>query len=112
MIYKFAQQAGQWKEIISTLAPKGTWFLSPEWAKKSLAEKERLPEIDHCVPGGTLAGSASAVGAAETGGPQRKDDAVNSSDNMTEFLDKSFKALKASGLSDQEIAESMHSRVS
>lgn len=52
------------------------------------------------------------MGAAETGGPQRKDDAVNSSDNMTEFLDKSFKALKASGLSDQEIAESMHSRVS
>jgi hypothetical protein len=94
------------------LAPKGIWFLSPDWAKKSVAEKKRLPEIDHCVPGGTLAGSTSALEVVEAGIPQQTPDAVKTANKHTGFLDKSFKTLKASGLTEQEIAENMHSRVS
>jgi len=112
LIYKFAQQALQWKDIIAELAPKGIWFLSPDWVKKSVAEKRRLPEIDHCVPGGTLAGSASALEAVEGDLPQQMADALIESDKPTKLLDKSFKTLKASGLTEQEIAENMHSRVS
>ena len=94
------------------MAPKGIWFLSPDWAKKSVAEKKRLPEIDHCVPGGTLAGSASALKAVEEGIPEQMADALLDSNKPAKLLDKSFKALKASGLTEQEIAENMHSRVS
>lgn len=60
LIYKFAQQAMQWKETITRLAYRGVWFLSPEWAKKSAAEKKRLPEMDFVLPGGHIAGDALA----------------------------------------------------
>ena len=58
LIYKFAQQAAQWKDTITRLAYRGVWFLSPEWAKKSTAEKKRLPEMDFVLPGGHLAADA------------------------------------------------------
>lgn len=60
LIYKFAQQAAQWKETITRLAYRGVWFLSPEWAKTSAAEKKRLPEMDFVLPGGHIAGDALA----------------------------------------------------
>jgi hypothetical protein len=94
------------------LAPKGIWFLSPDWAKKSVSERKRLPEIDHCVPGGTLAGSTSALEAVAGGIPQHARDPVETANKHTGFLDKSFKSLRASGLTEQEIAENMQSRVS
>jgi hypothetical protein len=55
LIHKYPQQAVQWKDIIKKLAPTGIWFLTPEWAKKSLAEKKRLPEAEYCLPGGSVA---------------------------------------------------------
>ena len=55
LLYKFAHQAIRWKEVIAELAPKGVWFLTPDWAKKSVAEKKRLPEKDFVLPGGHLA---------------------------------------------------------
>lgn len=58
LIYKFAQQAAQWKDTITRLAYRGVWFLSPEWAKKSATEKKRLPEMDFVLPGGHLAADA------------------------------------------------------
>jgi hypothetical protein len=119
LIHKFAQQAIQWKDIISTLAPKGTWFLSPEWAKKSLAEKTRLPEIDYCVPGSAIAGNSSTSkitqGTAPSQ-PQQANDpaAIASHSKHTGMLDNFFKRAtsKHTDFTPDQVAEDMHTRVS
>jgi hypothetical protein len=118
LIYKYAQQASQWKEPIATHARKGIWFLSPEWAKKSLAEKTRLSELDHCLPGSAIAATVSTKPAQPA--PSIVHQSAGPAGNPTlppgrlgEILRDEYRVMvKEGGLSPLEVATRLEAKVS
>lgn len=118
LIYKPAQQATQWKEPIAEHARKGIWFLSSEWAKKSLAEKTILPEEDHCLAGSIIAGlvSPKSMQAAlpdvqQSAGSTEK--ATLPPGRLSEILKEESRIMrKEGGLSPGEIAMRLEAKVS
>ena len=118
LIYKPAQQSSQWKEPIAEHARKGIWFLSSEWAKKSLAEKTILPEEDHCLAGSIIAGlvSPKAVQATlpvvrQSADPTEKPTLPPG--RLSEILKEESRIMrKQGGLSPAEIAMRLEAKVS
>lgn len=75
LVSKYQANKSQWNTLVAQHAPKGVWFVYREWAKKSLEEKRRLPEIEHCVPKGELAAMAAlAYQRAQSGSGDDEDD--------------------------------------
>lgn len=118
LIYKPAQQSSQWKKPIAEHARKGIWFLSSEWAKKSLAEKTILPEEDHCLAGSIIAGLVSPKSAqAPLPVVQQSGDSTEKPTlppgRLSEILKEESRIMrKEGGLSPGEIAMRLEAKVS
>lgn len=50
LVYKYWSNQSKWDTLVATHAPAGVWFVASKWAKASLRDGRRAPELKHCVP--------------------------------------------------------------
>lgn len=101
--------------LVAEHAPKGIWFVYREWAKKSLEEKRRLPEIDHCVPKGELAAIAARAREIGQGSNANKDGEISKTSPTThsdQLLKEVHEAKASLGLeTERDVAKHLHGKV-
>jgi hypothetical protein len=128
LVYKYWSNKFKWDSLVASHAPQGVWFVNHEWAKASLRDKRRAPELKYCIPNAEQAVRSTtttkvpripavdlALGSAATplkpSESAKKGEYEMSAERLNEILQQEYDAMMANERGRKQMLKGLHEKV-